>query len=103
MSQAAETPTFGVHLPDPPLTKFERERRAFYRLLPDLLQTHRGQYVAVHDEQVVDSGPERLPVAMRVLERVGPTDIYVGLVSVEPEPLVRSGLIRTLGRWGAGG
>lgn len=33
------------------LRKFERERRAFFRLLPALLGTHRGQYVAVHDER----------------------------------------------------
>lgn len=41
-------------------TKFERERTAFYRLLPELLATHRGQYVAVHGEQVADSGSDRL-------------------------------------------
>jgi hypothetical protein len=91
-------PAIEVHLPEPPLTKFERERRAFYRLLPELLNTHRGQYVAIHEEQVVDSGPERLPVAMRVLERIGPADIYVGLVSVEPRQVYRSGVRRDLGR-----
>ena len=28
--------------------KWERERRAFVRMLPDLLVTHRDQFVAVH-------------------------------------------------------
>ena len=94
MSQVARTETFEVRLPEPTSTKFERDRRAFHLLLPDLLQTHLGQYVAIHDEQVVDSGPERLEVAMRVLARVGPTDIYVGLVSVVPERAYSSGVIR---------
>lgn len=98
MSETATTTTFEVRLPEPPPTKFERERRAFFRLLPELLRTHRGQYAAVHDERVVDSGPDRLSVAARVLERVGPADIYVGLVSVEPERVDRSGVIRDLGR-----
>jgi hypothetical protein len=85
---------FEVGLDLPPASKFERERRAFFRLLPQLLNDYRGQYVAVHDEQVVDSGPDRLSVALRVLGRVGNVDIYVGLVSAQPEPLARSGVRR---------
>ena len=97
MSQPAETQMFDVVLPDPPPpTKFERERRAFFRLLPDLLQTHRGQYVAVHDEQVVDSGPDQIEVALRVLRRVGSVPIFVHLVQREPERVYRSGLIRVV-------
>jgi hypothetical protein len=90
-----------VQLPEPELTKYERERRAFFRLLPELLQTHRGQYVAIHDEQVVESGPERLPLAMQVWERVGNVPIYVARVTVEPEPVLRSGIIRDRGHRGA--
>ena len=62
--------TFKVHLPEPRLAKAERERRAFNRLLPQLLTTHRGLYVAIHDEQVVDSGPDRSEVVTRVLDQV---------------------------------
>jgi hypothetical protein len=80
-----------VVLPVEPLTKFEREQAAFTRLLP----THRGQYVAIHDEQVIDTGTNRLEVALRVLKRVGNVDIYVGLVSHQPEPVSRSGVRRT--------
>ncbi len=90
------TPLLEVHLPEPELTKYERERRAFYRLLPELLQTHRGQYVAIHDEQVVESGPERASVVFRALDQIQ-TDIYVGLVSEEAEPVCRSGIRRVLG------
>lgn len=89
-------PAIEVHLPEQPLTKFERERRAFYRLLPALLNTHRGQYVAIHDEQVVDSDSDQVEVALRVLQRVGGVPIFVHLVSREPEQVVRSGLRRAL-------
>src|SRR5262249_22792908 len=44
----------------PPRHKWEREYRAFLRLLPELLKTHRGKYVAVHEEQVVDSGDDEV-------------------------------------------
>ena len=97
MNETAIVEMPAVVLPDPPqTTKFERERAAFYRLLPDLLATHRGQYVAIHDEQVVDSGPVRGEVVCRVLDRFQ-TDIYVGLVSEEPPPVVRSGVRRVVG------
>jgi hypothetical protein len=95
MSQAITQPALEVHLAEPPPTKFERERRAFYRLLPTLLATHRGQYVAIHDEQVVDSGTIRADVVFRALDRVR-ADIFVGLVSEEPEPIERSGIRRVL-------
>jgi hypothetical protein len=86
--------TYEVKLPEREMTKFERERRAFMRLLPQLLTTHRGQYVAIHDEKVVESGTDRTDVAMKVWQRVGGVDLYVGLVTDEPEPISRSGVVR---------
>ena len=88
--------TFEVHLPEPPPSEFERDRRAFFRLLPELLRTHRGQYVAVHGDQVVDSGPERLEVVLRAQTRVR-GGVYVGLVSDQPPPVCRSGIRRVPG------
>ena len=59
VSETIATPAFEVRLPEPPtLSKGERERRTFLRLLPDLPETPPGQYVAIHNEQVVDSGPD---------------------------------------------
>jgi len=99
MSDKPAETTFEVHLPEPPLAKADRERRAFFRLLPQLLATHRGQYVAIHNEQVVDSGPDPHEVARRVWQRVGKTDLYVGLVSEDPEPICRLGRARDVVRW----
>ena len=97
MNDATSPQTFQVAVDTLPACKPDRARRAFFRLLPQLLASHRGEYVAIHDEQVVDSGPNRLEVALHVLQRVGNVDIYVGLVSDQPEPITRSGVRRDLG------
>ena len=81
----------------PPLTKWEREYRAFRQLLPQLLPTHRGQYVAVHDGQVVEAGPDRRTVIFRALEKVGNVDIHVGLVTDQPETPIRVPHYRVVG------
>src|SRR6185312_5668325 len=83
-----------IQLPSSPTTKWQREYRAFQRLLPDLLNTHRGLYVAIHEEQVMDSGNNKLDLALRVLQKVGNVAIHVGLVTAEPEVISRSGVRR---------
>src|SRR5438876_3437523 len=83
-----------IDMAAPPHTKWEREYEAFQRLLPELLATHRGQYVAIHDGQVVDSGDDKLALALRVLAKVGNVAIHVGLVTEELEPVSRSGVRR---------
>jgi hypothetical protein len=85
-----------VELPSARLSKWEREYRAFHRLLPQLLATHGGQFVAVHEEQVVDSGDDKLALALRVLAKVGNVSIHVGCVTAEQQPVARSGIRREL-------
>ncbi len=87
-------PTF--HWPPSPRTKWEREYRAFHRLLPQLLLTERGKYVAIHEEQVVDRDGDEMALITRVLARIGNVDIHVGLVTSQPEPAYRSGVVRDL-------
>jgi len=61
--------------------KWRREQRAFHRLLPDLLAEHRGEFVAIHEERVVESGADKLEVARKAYERFGYVPIFVSLVS----------------------
>ncbi len=65
----------------PARDKWEREYRAFWLMLPHLLQTRRGRYVAVHEGRLVGSGEASLPLAMRVYATYGYVPIYVGLVA----------------------
>jgi hypothetical protein len=95
-NQPVTLPSPVLDLTPPPPSKWEREKQAFRQLLPNLLLTHRGQYVAIHDGQVADAGDNALTVALRVLARVGNVDIYVGLVTDEPEPVGRSGIVRNI-------
>lgn len=98
MSEIATAPAIEIRLIEPTPDEFERERRAYLRLLPSLLATHRGQFVAIHHEQVIGSGPDRLKLAFEVQARVR-SGVYVGLVTDEPAPVRRSGVRRVLGRW----
>ncbi len=74
----------GRFAPHPPDEKWERERRAFHRLLPQLLQTHGGHYVAIHDEQVVACGDDIAEVAMQAYREHGRVSIYADLVTTDP-------------------
>jgi hypothetical protein len=76
-------------LPAPPQDKFRREQQAFHRLLPELLRTHRDQYVAIHEGQVVESGADQIEVAERADARFGYIPILVTLVTDRPRPVVR--------------
>ena len=89
-----------IELTTPPRTKWEREYQEFRRLLPHLLATHRGRYVAIHEGQVVDSGDDKLVVALRVLAKVGNVAVHIGLVTDEAEPISRSGARRDVKPFG---
>src|SRR5262245_16257035 len=96
MSEPITLPTPVVDLTLTPQTKWEREHQAFQRLLPQLLATHKGQYVAIHEGTVVDSGNDKLALALRVLAKIGNMPIHVGLVTEEAEPVSCSGVRREI-------
>jgi hypothetical protein len=64
--------------------KFQRELEAFRRLLPELLKTHRDQYVAIHEGQVVGTGPDQIELADRAYAQFGYIPILVTLVTDRP-------------------
>ena len=84
MSDVIEYPAPDLTLSSRPETAYERERRAFWELLPSLLETHRDQYVAIHDGKVVASGTDRVAVALEAYSRVGYVPLYLGHVTDEP-------------------
>jgi hypothetical protein len=63
---------------------FEREREAFERLKADLLRTHRGQWVAVFQEQVVGVGDDQMTVLDNVYRHFGYVPVHVQRVEEQP-------------------
>jgi hypothetical protein len=68
---------------------WEEERRAFLRLMPTLLATHEGRYVAVHQGCVIAAGPDQVEVARQAYAQAGYVPAYVGLVAAGPSRPVR--------------
>jgi Family of unknown function (DUF5678) len=84
MSEVIEYPAPDLTVSMAPESPWQRERRAFWKLLPELLQSYDGQYVAIHDGQVVASGTDEVAVAMDAYSRVGYVPLYLGQVTTSP-------------------
>lgn len=65
------------------LEALQQERLAFLRLKPELLRTHKGLYVAIHNGQVVDSDEDQRALAKRVFAQAY-RPVYIELVSEKP-------------------
>lgn len=65
------------------LQRLEPNRTAFQRLLPELLKTHKTQFVAIYEEEVVDSDPDRAALVQRTRAQ-GYRPIYIQKVTQEP-------------------
>lgn len=76
-----------VNVVPPELSKGEREHRAFLRQLPQLLATHAGKYVAIHNGSVVDADTDEIALILRVHKHIGYVPIHVALVSEERSPI----------------
>jgi hypothetical protein len=50
-------------------TAVAQEEAAFYRLHPELWQKYPGQYVAIHNEEVVDHDADQVALYLRVKAR----------------------------------
>jgi len=66
--------------------KLATESDAFEKMHPTLLKEHPGEYVAVHERQVVDSDPNFEAVFVRVQSRFGQTPVLIRQVTESPAP-----------------
>jgi hypothetical protein len=82
-------PTLDPPSSTPEREAWERERAAFYRLLPSLLNSRHGKYVAIHNEQPVESGDDTVAVATRVYQRFGYIPVFIGHVTDQPQIPIR--------------
>jgi dCTP deaminase len=81
----AEPPTLSQKELPKGLLIFQREKRAFERLKPVLLETHRGQYAVIREEKAVLFGYNKSELAKQAYEKFGYGPLYIGLVEEEPE------------------
>jgi hypothetical protein len=79
----------GVREEDDSLIAFEREVEAFESLKPKLMKEHAGEYVAIHNGEVVAAGEDKFQVSQKVREQLGMVIYYVELVSDDPPRTVR--------------
>jgi hypothetical protein len=89
MNQQETLPAPALDANVAPRSKWEREYRAFLQLLPQLLTSHRGQYVAVHEGKVVDSGEDEIALALRVYGKYDYVPMHIGRVVEQPPPAER--------------
>ena len=71
----------------PPLSpddEWERARQAFERMRSELVKTHKGRFVAILNNQVVDTDSEIGTLARRVYAKFGYRSIYMQKVTEQP-------------------
>ncbi len=66
-------------------TQVEREKNAYLRLYPQLKKQYTGQYVAIHNSQLVDHDVDYGALFERIDDRY--PDTFVWLTQVEAEPM----------------
>ena len=66
-------------------TQVEREKNAYLRLYPQLKKQYTGQYVAIHNSQLVDHDIDYGALFERIDDRY--PDTFVWLTQVEAEPI----------------
>jgi len=62
------------------LRTFQEDREVFLRLLPELLKTHPGQFVAIFHGRLVDADPDQWALAKRIYAKYGYQPIYMDKV-----------------------
>ena len=70
--------------------KFKAEVQAFERMHPQLVKQYLGQFVAVHEGQIVDADVDFEALFLRLEKRLGDVPVLIRPVSVEPTPELRA-------------
>lgn len=63
--------------------KLDREIAAYERLHPELRQTHLGQWVAIHQQQLVDADTDQAALYRRIRTKYGRTSVLIRQVTAQ--------------------
>jgi hypothetical protein len=78
--------------------KIEQEGAAYRRQHAAIKAQYLGQYIAVHEGQVVDHDPDFAALRRRIHQQYGHTPVMITRVEEQPErPLIRRGFQRENG------
>lgn len=69
--------------------KLRLEQEAYANLLPSLLKTHAGEYVALHEGAVIATGANLQELHVQVYYLLGDIPVLFKRVSAEPEADLR--------------
>ena len=64
--------------------KIHKETEAFWAMQADLVAEYLGEYVALHQGQVVDHDPDIVCLEQRVAEKLGDVAVLIAPVTGEP-------------------
>jgi predicted DNA-binding protein len=70
--------------------KLKAEVQAFERMHPQLVKQYLGQFVAVHEGQIVDADVDFEALFLRLEKRLGDVPVLIRPVSVEPASELRA-------------
>ncbi len=74
-----------THLHQMARQKIRAETKAFEQQQDMLLANYLGQYVAIHDGQIIDHDPNLLALHLRIFEQLGDVAVLLKKVTTEPE------------------
>jgi hypothetical protein len=74
-----------MYLEEIGLKKMRHETVAFQQMLPDLLNQYDGEYVAVHQGEVIDHDVDLRALHLRVFEALGHAAVLLKKVAAQPE------------------
>jgi hypothetical protein len=69
--------------------KLDEELEAYVKLHPELMRTHYGLWVAIHEGAVVDQDQDHVTLYRRVRQRYGRVPVLVCEVTAEPIEEIR--------------
>ncbi len=76
-----------VHV-NPQRAKMKEEQAAFQAMKPDLLRRYEGQYVAIHNGELVDYDSDQTTLALRINDQYPNTAVLIKKVSPEPDKIL---------------